>query len=58
MEVVVVVGAQYSLFPNKTPSHLTRSSQHSLESNLEILVTEGVEDWVEGGVQIATPRVL
>ena len=57
MDRTGVMVVQHSLFPNKTTSHLTRSSQHSLESNFEILVAEGVEDWVEGGVQVATPRV-
>lgn len=41
---------------DKTSFHIWGSSQHSLESNLEILITQRIQDWVESRIKISTPK--
>ena len=45
-----------ALFPSKGAVHLPWGAEHSLKSNFEVLITQGVQDWVEGGVKVATPE--
>ena len=45
----------FSLFDSKGALLLSGGAEHSLESNFEVVIAQGVEDGVEGGVQVTTP---